>query len=100
MMYPRNPLYLPGKLHAGRIRSGSGFQVFGGAKFCKHLALNAALFAAGRNPTRLVAAPVRVSLQPDILLLPAAQFLRQLTHHAAAHGRLLIRQQRRQPVIL
>ncbi len=92
MVNTGNALHLAIKLHAGGVRSGGGFQVFCGAKLCKHLAFDASLLAAGSHPARLIAAAVRITLQPDVLLLRPAQLLRQLPHHTAARGRLQIRQ--------
>lgn len=99
MVYPDNTLDFSIKMHSGRVCGSAGFQAFGGAKLCTHLPLDTPLFSSGCYPARLVAAPVRVSLQPDILLLTAAQLLLQLTHHAARRVRLQTRQQRSQPVI-
>lgn len=47
MVNTGNALHLAIKLHAGGVRTGGGFQVFCGAKLCKHLAFDAPLLAAG-----------------------------------------------------
>lgn len=99
MMNTGDTLDFPIKLHAGRVRSGCGFQVFSGAQFGEHLALDAPLFTSGRHPARLKGGAVWIALQPDILLLRPAQLLRQLSHHTVAGCRFQIRQQGRQPVI-
>lgn len=99
MVYPSDTLHLSHKLHARRVRARCSFQVFGGAKFCKHLAFDAPLFAAGCYPARLVAGSVGVALQADVVLLISTQLLRQFTHHVLTRSRLQIRQQRCQPLI-
>lgn len=99
MMHPSNALHLPSKLHAGRVSNSGGFQVFRGAEFCEHLLLNAAFLCPCGYPARLKAAAVRITLQPDILLLIPPQLLRQLPHHTLACGRLQICQQGCQPLI-
>ncbi|BBQ79537.1 hypothetical protein WP3W18E01_35050 [Raoultella ornithinolytica] len=93
MMYPGNPLNLPGKLHACRVCRSGGFQVFSGAKFGEHLPPDAALLRSGCYPPWFVCCPVRVTLHPDIFLLAAAQLLRQLPHHALTRGRVQTSQQ-------
>ncbi|GCS25535.1 hypothetical protein HmCmsJML003_02708 [Escherichia coli] len=99
MVNAGNALHLTFKLYAGRIRAGGGFQVFCGAKFCKHLPFDAAFFTACCYSPRFIAAAIRIALHPDILLLCPAQFLRQLAHHAASGGWFQIRQQGTQPVV-
>ena len=94
-----NPLHLAFKLHAGSGGTGRTLQVFCGAELRKHLTLDASLLAAGCDPPWLIAAAVRITLQPDVLLLRPAQLLRQLPHHTATCCRLQICQQCRQPVI-
>ncbi len=98
MVHPGNTLSLSIKVHAGRIRAGCSFQIFCGTEFAEHLPLDTPLINTGCYPARLVAAPVRVSLQPDIQLLTAAQLPRQFPH-LRLRGRLQTRQQRSQPVI-
>ncbi|CGI47262.1 Uncharacterised protein [Salmonella enterica subsp. enterica serovar Typhi] len=99
MVNTGNTLHLAFKLYTGRVGAGGSFQVFCGAQLCKHLTFDTSLLAAGCHPARLIADAVRITLQPDVLLLRPAQLLRQLPHHTVACGRLQIRQQRRQPVI-
>lgn len=99
MMHPSNTLHQPGKLHAGKVSSGGGFQVFGGAELGKHLPLNAAFLCPGSYPARLVAGSIRIALQADVVLLVSAQLLRQLPHHALARRWFQICQQRCQPGI-
>lgn len=43
MVNTGNTLYHTFKLHAGRIGAGGSFQVFCGAKLCKHLTFDAPL---------------------------------------------------------
>lgn len=49
MMNTGDALDFPIKLHAGRVLSGCGLQVFSGAQFGEHLALDAPLFTSGRH---------------------------------------------------
>lgn len=84
MVYTGDALDFSIKIHAGIIRCGGSFQVFISAQFGEHLAFDAPLLTAGCYPARLKAAAIRVKLQPDILLLIAAQLLRQFPHHTLA----------------
>ena len=99
MVNAGNALHLTFKLHAGRIGAGGSFQVFCGAQLCKHLTFDTPLFTACCYPSRFITTAIWIALHPDILLLCPAQFLRQLTHHAASCGWFQIRQQGTQPVV-
>ena len=64
MVNTGDALDFPIKLHAGRVRSGCGFQVFSGAQFGEHLALDAPLLllAVTRRASKAVPSGLRCSL--------------------------------------
>lgn len=61
-----NALHLLIKLHAGRVRTGGGFQVFRSAKLKEHSPRNSALLCPD-SMTQLVDGSIRIALQADAI---------------------------------
>lgn len=87
-MHAGDTLHFPGKFHHRRVVVTGRFHIAVGAQCREHLALNTALLCPdGRALTRGKGRTVRRFLRFNALLLPLAQFLRNVGGHPTPPGR-------------